>query len=771
MTIPLFLAILLLYHFDKPLTAASWSVLAREIQKSIWPSILRSDTVGSRNVHWTVRTVANISLALSILIFITGIVTPLGLSDEVVLSKAKIEQFVYTKDLTSFGLSTSMQRSDLPNRNCRYLGCNTNDILAGDSPRANTTVIEPEVLEFFESGTKNSTVASIWDIQYRLTTMRQDDRIDGGKPYPAGIAAHTKSLLAEDRILLVEGGIVDMHNGGVGFRNHTAPALSGQGMEWQEDILWMSPEISCTPRNLSLLLHIDAERPDSNFSAANEYNITFVDEGGFANIRKGLPITDWPALDGDNPDIRLQADYSAWYLNIITGVGLNLTTTKNAKYGINATIGKEYKIRGNKFQNKLPVQLSTEDLAYPDFVGFMPAEFGMNGSLVYLNETYDPAKNTEQLASALSLEVNSYCRGVYNSADKDTHIRRLLCFQFFGMPKRIDGVSDLIQASPSKWKIPIHVCASGIKASVKQVSFQANGTEGLQDLTVLDIQDKKYDAANPPPTWAVEDYLSKNFTAQLYYRTTAPLWGIVDAKKKGTPGYNFTEAPDFFLPPALVSKSQWDDGPWDVLAGTTAPMSALRFLSTTMMTFTGDFNSIPSFGGVTELGQLALFHKIYDQDAGPAKILKLEWTNLMANWVVGTKTGKKQVEQPSGDDERLASFLQHRIKYDMRFAIPAIILLACWVLIILGSIAAGVVHRHLFTHLKKMLNDTSVGRAALRNHPDVGHASLARASTKKWAKEVGGTIITLGEKDGSYASLQEVETSYKNGQVTTVSGM
>ena len=75
----------------------------------------------------------------------------------------------------------------------------------------------------------NKTVSSVFDIEWRSYTLSEpDDRdgvlpIDNGTAYPIGNYQHISTITMDDNILLVEGLIVDTKDGGIGFRNHSAP--------------------------------------------------------------------------------------------------------------------------------------------------------------------------------------------------------------------------------------------------------------------------------------------------------------------------------------------------------------------------------------------------------------------------------------------------------------------------------------------------------------------------------------------------------------------
>ena len=45
-----------------------------------------------------------------------------------------------------------------------------------------------------------------------------------------------------------------MVNGGIGFRNHTAPTGFSNGAEWVEDLTWVEPVTSCVDTNLTFVI-------------------------------------------------------------------------------------------------------------------------------------------------------------------------------------------------------------------------------------------------------------------------------------------------------------------------------------------------------------------------------------------------------------------------------------------------------------------------------------------------------------------------------------
>jgi hypothetical protein len=73
---------------------------------------------------------------------------------------------------------------------------------------------------------------------------------------------------------------------------------------------------------------------------------------------------------------------------------------------------------------------------------------------------------------------------------------------------------------------PLYVCASAIRATVKEVSFQYQQTAewpSLSDLSVSQVSPKKYSSNTSKPLWAVEKLGNEWSLSSIQ-----PLWGITD---------------------------------------------------------------------------------------------------------------------------------------------------------------------------------------------------------------------------------------------------
>ncbi|KAF2181144.1 hypothetical protein K469DRAFT_793113 [Zopfia rhizophila CBS 207.26] len=613
-----------------------------------------------------------------------------------------------------------------------------------------TTRLPENITAMFTSATDNSTVASILDIQYRSWRPQSSKDFDNGKPYPKGMYRHVDLLISRDNLVLVEGAVVDAKSGGIGFRNHTAPFGLQYGAQWDEDILWIEPEISCANTNLSFQMTVN----DVLNSSYPLQALEVVDDGGFALLRHGDPYAGWPNITYSSPDVQLRADRSAWLSNFLAAFTFNLTGTASAKYGLNATLGHHYPLQmnGSRAKSMVPLSVRTDYLSGSWLDLSSSIRFASNGSLTANGRVLSPKNEYPyELATALFSELGGRCSGRINDASMEID-HNVECGFFFGAPSKIDGGNPLVQEAGSKWKTPIYVCAGAVKASIKTVSFATNGSASLESLVAREVKDKQYTDPADHPLWAIEDWWYPGSEGAH----AAPLWGIVDGSYEGTAGYNFTRAPSLYLPYSYYTLTWAADtgGPSDILAGPVAPYGILGQVLNNVFTPALQALNFPRYRGTDSLVLQAKWSDLSRTQDGVQKLLCLVWTDIMASATVGTNSrgatprASAAESSPAAGSTGSVTVYARRISYDMRYAIPAILLLAAWVMLLLVGFILGVIHRRLPTHLKQLLNDTSVGRVAASATDPSGKAFM-RSPTSKWLDAVGHIPLQLGNESKS----------------------
>lgn len=748
------------------------SVLAKELHSTLWPTIMRSDSAGTKNVNWRVNIVTKINFVFSCLLFITGIITPLGLKDSIVPSRESTAKFVYMRDYSDFGNGTMRRPSGPPSRDClAHLGylCPGMTISGNDTNPMSTSAVPEEVTTMFSSASRNSTVAGFFDIQYRSWVTTTSDTLDAGKQYLRGLDRYVDNLLSSGAgMLLKEGVIVDVTQGGIGFRNHSAPADLAHGASWSEDILWLEPDISCTSNNLSLHVEL-GESKDISYTNATAKS-TLVDDGGFALLGPVNAVQGWPMLNTSQPDVRFLSKKSAQLHNILAAMLYNLTDAKNAKYGINVTAGTSYPVSTKDVNADLEFQTFDFDGSY--IVDFMNTTY-TNGTLKINGSTVaDPNDYPRELGFSLFLEVSRWCEGQFNSDSTPARQFNVLCGQMFGVPERTDNGEVLLQDPGSKWKMPISTCAGALKASIREMSFSTNGSSSLEFVTVAASKEKPYGSAKECPVWAYEDYgknlLSSNSSSKNN-ASTVPLWGIVDGSYIGTPGYNFIQSPNFYLPQTYeYTYAHGRGAPFDMSAAAAAPMGILEIVMQGVSRASGLKGA--DYTGSDSVALSNKWRLLSERAGGQDTALRLIWTDLMANAVIGTNRGPAPTAASHASDDlgqRSVVPYRRRIVYDMRYAIPALVALATWAVLLLGALVISCIHPRIYTRLRHMLNDTSIGRVAT-SHAQA-QKPLSRASTKEWQKNAGSMHIILGtyEPDKGDNEAPTANTvPLKNGGIT-----
>jgi hypothetical protein len=284
------------------------------------------------------------------IIAVAAIVTPLGLYDTVGLNDSPVlVPFQYLVDSSPFGNGTSPPSSYGPSRYCVEgdLVCpnsaNTDYIITS----RNATTSDEEIVsvrkdnltsydiriprkyvEFLGSGTARlgPGVSSPFDIQYRTweETKPQENstqsKYNDGKPYARGSYRQLDTLLLNNRWDTVEGLIVDTKSGGVGFRNHTAPADDiPLGATWTEDILFIEPVTECVDLGVTL---------DFNYTTNGTINLSMVDQGGFVNINRSAPRMDEGDLQQD-PRLTDRAYTAGWSWKFLQMLVWNITDRRS----------------------------------------------------------------------------------------------------------------------------------------------------------------------------------------------------------------------------------------------------------------------------------------------------------------------------------------------------------------------------------------------------------------------------------------------------------
>jgi hypothetical protein len=215
------------------------------------------------------------------------------------------------------------------------------------------------------------------DIEYRNYYNRSEIYIDNAAASIRGSIQPFETFLLDDKYRLIEGLVIDAIDGGLGFRNHTVPVGLPLGADWEEDLLWITPETACTSVNLSLHFSISKD----SYSATNTGYMT--DDGGFANLNPDVPLPRWDGLDknwqdvfGAMPDLHQRSYALAWWNNQFTAKTLNVSSS---------SVGK-------RFTNELS---NYARLASPSSITISEMDGSYLNSIYYSNSTASANEFTE----------------------------------------------------------------------------------------------------------------------------------------------------------------------------------------------------------------------------------------------------------------------------------------------------------------------------------------------------------------------------------------
>jgi hypothetical protein len=310
----------------------------------------------------------------------------------------------------------------------------------------------------------------------------------------------------------------------------------------------------------------------------------------------------------------------------------------------------------------------------------------------------------------------------------------------------------------SNWTAPIYSCATTIKVYIMDVSFIINGTSDLANLKIFSAVPRNYTSNDTTPLWAVEN------TGMLIGEVD-PFWAVVDDQFEDWPSLWTVRKDHMYLP---AGRSIFDDylGSTTSHASAEAPGCALgtTYSSATRSSST---DGLPDYSSASNYPLYLKWQNLSRTAETSSTIINLIWTDIMANYVVGTRSNigaygsvSSNSSTHSGPLIRVGQF-NHAIQYQMVYAIPAFIFLFIYLVVLIASIIMLVRRRVGFRTLKSLLNRTTVGRAITTERH--GHtAGVETMSTAKWIETYGmedvGIRKKLGRSETGFKSVKSVRS-------------
>jgi hypothetical protein len=175
-------------------SALTWSKVGANIQGSLWPTILRTDSTASNGVRMSIRLTTKLGILSTLFLSLASIITPLGLYESIAPGNApQSVEFVYAKDSSVFGIGTLPRPAEGFNRNCGYAGpvacpgsnstinsnVNSTGIFISDEDIISIE-IPSDYMVYLQSGARaiGQTVSSIFDIGYRTYSYSTDVQLN-----------------------------------------------------------------------------------------------------------------------------------------------------------------------------------------------------------------------------------------------------------------------------------------------------------------------------------------------------------------------------------------------------------------------------------------------------------------------------------------------------------------------------------------------------------------------------------------------------------------
>ncbi|KIW68178.1 hypothetical protein PV04_04139 [Phialophora macrospora] len=732
---------------------------------------MRADAANTRQVPSRVQIPSWASTAGAALLVLASVVTPLGLYDEVVPGESSLVEFQYIKDPGPWGRVTMPRPNSQFTRQCevglvincpgQYQGVYMAETEPGvwksvetdENSTINLTIPE-NFTTMFTSATsdKGNTVSGLFDIQYRRWKFNQNGIINKGQPYVRGDSRTIGTLITQDRILLTEGLVVDMRdNPGIGFRNHTIPVGLEHGGTWNEDITWIEPVTRCADTNLSIELRIENTLDD--FTDNSTFSI--VDRGAFFGLDT-TALESPPWIDNQTLDLFGRAHKAARMHNVLVASSLNISLPLDQ----NTEPLPKMPVQDTSSASAYMFSVSTFDAILFDQlrgVGGPPPEVpdysGGNTSVPFVSHYPNGLKKLVALNYSAITQV---CRGYYElgSTDNDWRANNITypavqCGILLGTPLQLpnENLSASAYTGIETYQKNLYVCASAVRASVKTVSFRYNGTGGqFANLEALRVTDKVYPDEMSKPLWAAEHSYDRAMRFD-------PLWGIVD-NRYHTMGYEdgfYTlRAEKLWLPtsPFLMQNFGESEG-YDSLAAASGFTRRLGNLYGGLSDLGG-----PDYTGQYDYTLLERYQRLSYNETVAAQIPSLRMTDGLAAGLVGTKTSisAKYVAWPASlavDDTARgvpqASVIEYRriIRYDIRYAIPAFVVLALLLVALVWAAAILCSSRTILRTLRNMYNQTSTGRLAVNLlYPGQGDP---REPSHQWVKRGGAVALSFGQ--------------------------
>lgn len=341
----------------------------------------------------------------------------------------------------------------------------------------------------------------------------------------------------------------------------------------------------------------------------------------------------------------------------------------------------------------------------------------------------------------LTASLGILCAGEGNADFANITNILVSCGGMHGVPQRQDPGSPLVFETGSKWSQKLYTCATAVKATIKTVSFNYNGTDGsLSTLAIADIQEKVYADESHMPLWGVENTGNGYLTQDLNL-----IWGLVSPKYANNVNVSTVRQPSLYLPGWIDPTSITGSNTLNVFENLPGSDFSIRALRTAYcVSGTGSCSGI-DYSGETNMAMWARWQNLTQSAETASLIPNLIFTDTAASAIVGTKG---ILGAGNAAPQNLVALpvtpTISTIRYHYLFAIPALAAAIMLVLITLIAFIMACLSGTGIARMRLHLQQVSPGRIYTTFlYPGPGVMTMG---TREWGKHLGNKVIDLSEK-------------------------
>ena len=320
------------------------------------------------------------------------------------------------------------------------------------------------------------------------------------------------------------------------------------------------------------------------------------------------------------------------------------------------------------------------------------------------------------------------------------------CGLVYGVPQRQSpGNSMMFDEPGTSWSIPLYSCATGVKSTIKTVSFRFNGSDDLSGLKVQGISPKLYANQSSKPLWGVEN-------TNLSIDDVNPLWGLVSPESAHQMGM-----------PTLRQESLWLPGFANGVLSTKPSYQNLPGVQFHTTALAGTYDNEPGaasgffdYTGARSYSLLRKWQQLSSTAGGTAEMLNLIWTDIAANYVLGTRSATTSAASEMKAPHFPVIFYKTRVGFHLMYGIPAFITLLMTALVCVFAAGSILLKGSGPRRMTTFLNWTSTGRIFTSHLPDddTNTIFVPLKRTEKWTEEEGRQEITVTDREREEETIE-----------------